>query len=146
MALTLDAIAAGQVFGSATYTVTAEDIVAFARQWDPQPFHLDDAAAKGTFFDGLAASGWHTGAITMRLLVTGEFQPAGGLIGAGIEGLKWFRPVRPGDVLSLRTEVLDVREMRSKPSHGLVTVRVTTVDAQGEPVQTFTSPLVVARR
>ncbi|HSV29096.1 MAG TPA: MaoC family dehydratase [Candidatus Omnitrophota bacterium] len=144
--LYLEDIHPGQVFGSPRYLVTAEEIVDFAGQWDPQVFHLDGDAARDTFFEGLAASGWHTGAITMRLLVTGEFQPAGGIIGAGIEELKWFRPVRPDDVLSIRTEILESRPMKSKPGFGLCRVKVTTLDGQGEPVQAFTSPLVVPMR
>lgn len=144
--LYLEDIEPGQVFGSDKYLVTAEDIVDFAGQWDPQVFHTDGDAAMGTFFDGLAASGWHTGAITMRLLVTGEFQPQGGIIGAGVEELKWLRPVRPDDVLSVQTEILEVRPMKSKPGFGICRVRVTTLDREGKPVQIFTSPLVVPMR
>ncbi|MGE5547974.1 MAG: MaoC family dehydratase [Solirubrobacterales bacterium] len=144
--LYLEDIEPGSVWGSDRYVVTAEDILGFASQWDPQVFHLDHDAAADTFFGGLAASGWHTGAITMRLLVTGEFQPEGGIIGAGVEELKWLRPVRPGDVLSLRTEVLETRAMKSKPGQGICRIRVTTLDGEGQPVQTFTSPLVVRTR
>lgn len=144
--LFLEDIQAGQVYGSGSFTVTADSIKDFAAQWDPQVFHLDEEGAKPTFFAGLAASGWQTGCITMRLLVTGDFQPANGIIGAGLEELKWHRPVRPGDVLTIRTEILDVRAMKSKPGFGLCKIRVTTVDQQGEAVQTFTSPLVVQAR
>lgn len=143
---TLEDFAPGQVFGSGTHPVTAEAIKEFAGTWDPQPFHTDEAAAAASFFGGLAASGWHTAAITMRLLVTGEFHPAGGFVGAGLEELKWLRPVRPGDVLSVRTEVLEARPMRSRPGYGLVRIRVDTLDQHGEAVQTFTSPVVVPRR
>lgn len=144
--LFLDDIAPGQVYGSPSYAVTADDIKDFAARWDPQVFHLDEAGAADSFFQGLAASGWHTACVTMRLLVTGEFRPANGVIGAGLQELKWHRPVRPGDVLSVRAEVLEVRPMRSKPGFGLVTLRVETVDAAGGPVQTFVTPLVVQAR
>jgi acyl dehydratase len=144
--LYLEDIAPGQVYGSPHYEMTAEAIKDFALQWDPQPFHLDEEAAKDSFFQGLAASGWHTAAATMRLYVTGEFQPVNGLIGAGSDGLKWHRPVRPGDVLTLRTEVLEVRPLRSKPGFGMVKVRVTTLDANGLPVQEFCPSMVVQAR
>lgn len=144
--LYLEDFQAGQIYGSATYAVTAENIKEFAGQWDPQPFHLDEVAAAPSFFQGLAASGWHTACISMRLLITGEFRPADGVIGAGVEELKWHRPVRPGDTLTVRAEVLEVRPMRSRPGHGIVRVRVDTLDAEGLPVQTFTSPLVTRAR
>lgn len=141
--LYLDDIAAGQIFQSDTYEVSVKSIKDFAALWDPQVFHLDEVGAADSFFQGLAASGWQTACITMRLLVTSGFTPANGVIGAGIEELKWFRPVRPGDVLRAEMEVLEVRPMRSKPGYGICRMRVTTVDATGEPVQVFTSPLVV---
>lgn len=136
----------GRVFGSATYAVTPENIKDFASQWDPQVFHLDEAGAEPTFFQGLAASGWHTACITMRLLITSEFRPANGVIGAGVEELKWHRPVRPGDVLRVRAEVLESRSMRSRPGYGIVRMRVDTLDAAGQAVQTFFTPLVVQAR
>ncbi len=136
----------GQVFGSATYAVTAENIKDFAGQWDPQAFHLDEEKGAASFFQGLAASGWHTACVTMRLLITGEFQPANGVIGAGVEELKWHRPVRAGDVLTVRAEVLEVRAMRSRPGYGIVRMRVDTLDAEDRPVQTFFTPLVVQGR
>lgn len=142
----LEDIQPGQIYGSPTYAVTVENIKEFAGQWDPQEFHLDETAAQDSFFQGLAASGWHTAAATMRLLVLGDFHPVNGIIGAGFEELKWHRPVRPGDVLSVRTEVLEVRPMRSKPELGLVKVRVTTLDADGQPVQMFIPTLVVRAR
>lgn len=144
--LFLDDLRPGQVYGSPSYAVTADNIKEFAAAWDPQVFHLDEAGAADSFFHGLAASGWHTACITMRLLVTGEFRPVNGVIGAGLQELKWHRPVRPGDVLSVRAEVLEVRPMRSKPGYGLCTLRVETVDQAGAPVQTFVSPLVVQAR
>jgi acyl dehydratase len=142
----LEDLAAGQVFGSSTLTVTAEDITAFAAQYDPQPFHLDDAAARQTMFGGLAASGWHTAALTMRLLVSGEFRPAGGIIGGGMDELRWPRPLRPGDTLRLETEVMEVRPSRSKPQQGLVKARTTTFNQHDEPVQVIVANLIVPRR
>lgn len=144
--LYLEDIVVGRKFGSATFTVTAQSIKDFASQWDPQVFHLDEIGAADSFFQGLAASGWQTACITMRLLVTGDFQPLNGVIGAGIEDLKWFRPVRPGDVLRVEAEVLEVRPMRSKPGYGICRMRTTTLDAAGEPVQVFVTPLVVQGR
>lgn len=144
--LFLEDIHPGQVYCSPSYEVTTDNVKQFAAQWDPQVFHLDEAGAAESFFQGLAASGWHTACITMRLLVTGEFRPANGIIGAGLQELKWHRPVRPGDVLSVRAEVVEVRPMRSKPGFGLVTLRVDTVDAAGAAVQTFVTPLVVQAR
>lgn len=144
--LYLEDCTVGRVFASASHPVTAEDIKAFAAQWDPQVFHLDEDGAAETFFQGLAASGWHTACLTMRLLITGEFRPANGVIGAGIEDLKWHRPVRAGDVLTVRAEVLDARAMRSRPGFGIVRMRVETLDGEGQPVQTFHTPLVVQAR
>jgi acyl dehydratase len=145
MALYLEDLAAGQRFTSGTHTMTVEAIKAFARQFDPQPFHLDEAAAANTFFHGLAASGWHTAAVTMRLLVDSGMPLAGGLIGAGGE-LTWPRPVRPGDVLTVESEVLAVTPSKSKPERGLVTVRSRTLNQQGEVVQDMTTRMLVWRR
>ncbi len=120
-------------------------IKAFARQFDPQPFHLDDEAARGSLLAGLAASGWHTAAITMRLQVDSGLPISGGIIGAGGE-LNWPRPTRPGDVLHVETEVLEVKPSRSRPERGMVTVRSETLNQRGEVVQTLTVKLVVPRR
>jgi len=136
----------GQQFGSGSVTVDAEQIKAFAKQFDPQPFHLDDEAARASFFQGLAASGWHTAALTMRLLVEGELSIAGGIVGAGADEFRWPRPVRPGDTLTVRSEVLEVRPSKSRPEQGLVKVRSTTLNQKGEPVQVFVANLVVPRR
>jgi acyl dehydratase len=135
----------GQKFPTGTLTVSADEIKAFAAAFDPQPFHLDDAAARGTMFDGLAASGWHTAALTMRLIVGSAFRPAGGIVGSGGE-LVWLKPVRPGDQLRVESEVLELRPSRSRPAHGVVTVRVTTLNQHGDIVQTFTPTLLVDRR
>jgi acyl dehydratase len=142
----LEDFAVGQTFSSGRWRVTEEQIKAFAAEFDPQPFHLDDAAAKDTFFGGLAASGWHTAALTMKLLVESELQPAGGVIGAGFDEFRWPKPVRPGDELRLESEVLEVRPSRSKPSQGLIKLRTTTLNQQNETVQVQIGNLVVPRR
>ena len=121
-------------------------IKAFAGQFDPQPFHLDEDAARGSLFGGLAASGWHTAALTMRLLVDSEMKPAGGIVGAWAEELKWPRPVRPGDELQVEAEVLEVRASRSRPGQGFVKCRTTTLNQQREPVQVLVMNLLVQAR
>ncbi|BBE50530.1 hypothetical protein OYT1_ch0969 [Ferriphaselus amnicola] len=143
--LYLDDIQVGQKFGSANYTVDEAQIKAFASQFDPQPFHLDDHAARDTLFGGLAASGWHTAAITMRLIVTSSARFAGGIIGAGCE-ISWPIPTRPGDVLSVESEVLSVSASRSRSELGIVTIRNKTHNQVGEVVQVMTAKLVVSRR
>ena len=132
--------------GDETLSMPADAIKAFARQFDPQPFHIDEATAAGTFFNGLAASGWHTAAATMKLLVDGGLPLAGGIIGAGVEEMRWPRPVRPGDTLRVESEVIEVRPSRSKPDQGLAKIRTTTLNQAGEPVQVMTSNLLVRRR
>ena len=144
--LHLEDFAVGQRYGSGKLRVDAAEIKAFAASFDPQPFHLDEEAARGSFFAGLAASGWHTAAITMRLLVEGELRPAGGLIGAGADELKWPRPVRPGDELEVESEVLEVRPARSRPEHGFVKFRTTTLNQHREAVQVLVMNLLVERR
>ena len=142
----LEDFAAGQTFGSGRVRVDKERIKRFAAEFDPQPFHLDEDAARDTIFRGLAASGWHTAALTMRLLVESEFHPAGGIVGAGFEELRWPVPVRPGDELRVESEVLDVRQSKSRPRQGLVKVRTTTLNQNGETVQVFVANLIVPRR
>lgn len=144
--LYLEDFAAGQTFSSPSATMDADSIKAYARQFDPQPFHLDEGAAAGTFFKGLAASGWHTVSMTMRLLVDGGLPIAGGIIGAGVDEIRWPRPTRPGDTLRLVTEILEVRPSRSRPDQGLMKVRTTTFNQKDEPVQVMVSNLVVLRR
>jgi acyl dehydratase len=144
--LYLDDLAPGQRFGSGRLRVEADEIKAFAARFDPQPFHLDEAAAARSIFQGLAASGWHTAALTMSLLVGGEFRPAGGIVGAGFEELRWPRPVRPGDELRVESEILEVRASQSRPTQGVVKVRTTTYNQRDEPVQVFTGNLIVPRR
>ena len=142
----LEDLTVGQTFSSERHRIDAEEIKHFAEEFDPQPFHLDEQSARGTIFRGLAASGWHTAALTMRLVVQSEFKPAGGVIGASIDELRWPRPVRPGDELRVETEVLEIRPSKSRPEQGIVKVRVTTLNQAGEAVQIFTVNLVVLRR
>ena len=139
----LEDLAIGQTYGSGRVQVSAEQIKQFATEFDPQPFHLDEGAAKEGLFHGLAASGWHTAALTMRLLVQSEFHPAGGLVGAGLEELRWPRPVRPGDELRLETEILAARQLISKPGYGLVKIRVTTWNQADKAVQMYVANIVV---
>src|SRR4051812_36140914 len=138
--------AVGQTYQSKTYEVTAERIKAFAAQFDPQPFHLDEEAAKETFFKGLAASGWHTAAIMMRLLVESDLHIVGGTIGGGVEDLRWPRPVRPGDVVRMEAEVVDTRRSRTRPELGIVKVRLTLLNQHNQPVQISTPALMVPTR
>ncbi len=142
----LEDFAAGQSYGSGRLRVEEERIKSFAAEFDPQPFHLDAEAARRSFFGGLAASGWHTAAMTMRLLVQSEFKPAGGIIGAGFDEFRWPAPVRPGDELHLDIEVLEVRPSKSRPNQGMVKVRTTTRNQKGEAVQVSVGNLVVPRR
>jgi acyl dehydratase len=139
-------IPVGFRFKSASVTVTAEAIKAFAGQFDPQVFHLDEEGARGTFFGRLVASGWHTAALTMRLLVESDLHPAGGTIGAGTDEMRWPKPVYPDDVLHAEGEVLDKRLLRSRPDVGLIRARVTTYNGAGEPVQIFNPALLIRRR
>lgn len=143
--LYLEDLAMGQSFTSGSHIVTVEAIKAFAHQFDPQPFHLDEAAADKSFFHGLAASGWHTAAITMKLLVESGMRLSGGLIGAGGE-LTWPRPTRPGDVLTVVSEVMAVTPSRSRPERGIVTVKCETRNQNGEAVQVMTSRMLVWRK
>lgn len=141
----LEDLVVGQRFTSDTHTLDAEQIVAFAREFDPQPFHLSDEGAKDSLFGTLAASGWHTAALTIRLLVTGGAPLAGGLIGAGGE-LAWPRPTRPGDTLQVVTEVLEVTPSRSRPDRGRVKLHSETRNQRGESVLLWTASMVVPRR
>ena len=142
----LEDYAVGQTFGSGRLRVDADQIKSFAADFDPQPFHLDEQTASRTIFRGLAASGWHTAALTMRLLVDGELKPAGGIVGAGFDEFRWPRPVRPGDELRLESQVLEVRPSKSRPEQGLIKVRTTTLNQTDEPVQILVANLVVPRR
>jgi acyl dehydratase len=143
--LFLDDLHVGQRFAAGPVSVTAAEITDFARAFDPQPFHLDHEAAKGSLFQGLAASGWHTAALTMRMLVAGGIPIAAGVIGVGGE-IAWPKPVRPGDTLRVETEVLAIVRSRSKPNQAIVTMRSTTTNQRGETVQVLTSKLIVFAR
>ncbi|HXU04539.1 MAG TPA: MaoC family dehydratase [Polyangia bacterium] len=138
--------AVGQKFGSGTVTVTAERIKAFAREFDPQPFHTDEEAARHTFFGGLVASGWHTAAMSMRLFVESDITPEGGSIGAGGADLSWPRPTRPGDVLRIESEVIELRPSKSRPEIGIMKVKLITYNQHNEEVQLATPHMIVPRR
>jgi acyl dehydratase len=143
----LEDFQAGQKFsGADRLRVDTERIMRFAAEFDPQPFHLDEAAARASIFGGLAASGWHTAAMTMRLLVASELEPAGGIVGAGFDEFRWPRPVRPGDELRVEVEVLEVRPSKSRPDLGIVRIRTTTLNQDGEAVQVTVGNLMVPRR
>ena len=142
----LEDFAVGQVFGSGRLVVDEERIKSFAAEFDPQPFHLDEEGARSTIFRGLAASGWHTAALTMRLLVESDLKPAGGIVGAGFDEFRWPRPVRPGDELRLESEVLEVRPSKSRPEQGSIKVRTTTLNQNADAVQILLANLVVPRR
>jgi len=143
--LYLDDLRAGQRFTSRTHALDERQIKAFAGDFDPQPFHLDEISARDGLFAGLAASGWHTAAITMRLLVDGGMPIAGGIVGAGAE-VAWRNPTRPGDILQVASEVLSITPSRSRPDRGTVTVRSETFNQRREVVQVLTARLIVPRR
>jgi acyl dehydratase len=143
--LFLEDLQVGRRFTSSTHTIDEQQIKAFAQQFDPQPFHLDAEAAKKTLFSGLVASGWHTAAITMRLLVQSGLPIAGGLVGAGVE-VTWPKPVRPGAILQVTSEVLEARPSRSNPKRGLATVRSETRNQFDEVVQVLVATMIVPRR
>jgi acyl dehydratase len=141
----LDDLHVGQRFKSATHVLDAAQIKAFAAEFDPQPFHIDEKGGENSLFKGLAASGWHTAAITMRLNVDGGLPIAGGIIGGGGE-LTWPAPTRAGDILHVENEVLEITPSRSRPDRGWVTVLVRTSNQRGEVVQTLKANLVVPRK
>ena len=136
----------GQRRTTGSITVTADEIKAFAGAYDPQVFHLDEAAAEDTFFGGLCASGWHTAALVMGLLVRGDILGGTPLIGASVDHLRWPMPTRPGDVLTAVAEVLEKRESRSRPDRGILRIAVTATRQDGSVVETFESAVVVPRR
>ena len=142
--LYLDDLRVGQRFTSETYAIDASQIKQFAAEFDPQPFHLDEAVAEGSVFRGLVASGWHTAAVTMRLLA-GSVPLAGGMVGVGGE-ISWPRPSRPGDLLHVESEIIEIRPSHSKPDRGVVTLRGTTFNQNQEPVYLLTAKLVVPKR
>lgn len=141
----LDDLAVGRKFTTASAMLTADDIKAFAAQFDPQAFHLDERAAETSVFRGLAASGWHTGSLSMRLMVESDFRIAGGLIGLSGE-VSWPRATYAGDAIRVEIEILDIRVSASKPDRGIITVRNTTLNQRGEPVQIGVFKMLVPRR
>jgi acyl dehydratase len=143
--LYLDDLRVGQQFVSASRAIDAADIVRFASEFDPQPFHLDEETARRTPFGGLVASGWHTAALTMRLLVEGGAPIAGGIVGVGGE-LTWLKPTRPGDVLQIYSEITEIRPSQSRPDRGVVTIRSETRNQHNEAVQVFVGRIIVPRR
>ena len=142
----LEDFEAGQIFGSGRMRIDADRIKSFATEFDPQPFHLDEKAATDSIFRGLAASGWHTAAVTMRLLVESDIKPAGGIVGAGFDEFRWPRPVRPGDELRVESEVIEIRASKTRPDQGVIKVRTTTLNQNNEPVQVSLGNLIVLRR
>ena len=143
--LYLEDLSVGQRFTSGRYEMDAQRMKEFAAEFDPQPFHLDEAAGAQSLFKGLAASGWHTAAATMRLLVEGEMALADGIVGVGGE-INWPRPTRAGDTLQVESEVLEIIPSRSKPQQAMVKIRNTTVNQNGEVLQVFTASVVVFKR
>ena len=143
--LYFDDLKVGDTFTTGTYEVSAADIKRFAAEFDPQPFHLDDEAARNTMFGGLAASGWHTAAITMQLLVSSGPKLANGVLGAGAE-IEWKMPTRPGDVLHVESEVVELTPSHSRTDRGVLVLRSRTINQQAEVVQNLSAKLIVARR
>jgi acyl dehydratase len=143
--LYLEDLRAGQRFTSETYVMEAARIKEFAEEFDPQPFHIEKDAAEASIFKGLAASGWHTAAVAMRLLVKGGLPFANGLVGLGGE-VAWPRPTRPGDILHVESEIIQITPSRSKPQQGIVTVRATMSNQHGEAVYILTAKLLVLKR
>ena len=144
-ALYLEDLHVGQRFTSGLYHMDENGIKAFAVEFDPQPFHLDEAIAQTSIFRGLSASGWHTAAVAMHLLVTGGLPLANGIIGLGGE-LAWPKPTRPGDTLRMESEILEILPSRSKPNQAVVKVRSTALNQHGEPVYVFTAKVLVFKR
>jgi acyl dehydratase len=143
--LYLEDLHVGQRFTSGTYRMDEERIKAFAAEFDPQPFHLDEAAAQATVFRGLSASGWHTAAVAMRLMVTGGLPLGNGIIGLGGE-LAWPKPTRPGDTLRVESEILEILPSRSKPNQAVVRVKSTMLNQDGAPVYMFAAKVLVFKR
>ncbi|TMJ87585.1 MAG: MaoC family dehydratase [Alphaproteobacteria bacterium] len=142
----LEDLAPGQVFTSdARAVLDAGAIKRFAGEFDPQPFHLDEASARPTFFKKLVASGWHTTAVTMQLVVK-TLPLSHGVIGSGVDELRWPRPVKPGDTLRLHCEVIEVTPSKLDPSRGTVRVRMMTLNQHDQPVQTMVANLIAFRR
>lgn len=144
--LYLEDFTVGQVIEFGRRTVTKDEMLEFSRQFDPQPFHIDEAAAKDTIYGGLIASGWHTASIMMRLLVDGLLSKAASMGSPGVDELRWLRPVRPGDTLTARGIIKEVRPSRSKPDRGLIRSQYELTNQDGELVFTLKSMGMFARR
>jgi acyl dehydratase len=142
----LEDFTVGETFRSNSLTIDSSQIKAFAAEFDPQPQHLDDEAAAGGFFGGLVASGWHTAALTIKLIVLGEMRIAGGLVGSGLDEFQWFRPVRPGDTLRVESEVIEIRQSIARSDQGIVRLKIATLNQRGSPVLTLVANLIVPRR
>ncbi len=137
--------AVGQTFNAGPVTVTQDDIIAFAREYDPQDFHTDPVKARDTVFGELVASGWHTAALAMRMIVAATPKMKGGMVGRAVENISWPRPVRPGDVLSLAIEIAELRLSKSAPDRGLMRTKNTVVNQNGETVMTMEAVVFVPR-
>lgn len=144
--LYLDDLRVGPLGEYGSHTVTREEIIAFARAWDPQPFHVDEEAARRSIYGGLIASGWHTASLSMRLVVDGFLRRAASLGSPGVDQLRWLRPVRPGDTLSVRVEILEVTPSRSKPDRGSIRATYETRNQDSEVVLTLTCAMMFLRR
>ena len=142
----LEDFSVGQMFRFGSLRVDPDRVKSFANEFDPQKFHLDEEAATKTLFGGLAASGWHTAAMTMRLLVESDLKPADGIIGVGFEEFRWTAPVRPGDELRIEVEILEVRSSKSRPNQGLLKLRITTLNQDNTAVQIAVGQLLVPCR
>jgi acyl dehydratase len=136
----------GEVHESGPYVVSREEILAFARQFDPQPFHLDEEAGRRSIFGGIIASGWHTASICHRMLVEGMLKDTASMGSPGVDELRWLKPVRPGDALTLRVEVLSTTPSRSKPDRGSLRCRFEVRNQQGEVVMTELATALFGRR
>jgi len=144
--LYLEDLKLGDAFATGTQAVTAEEIIAFGRQFDPQPFHTDAVAARNSFFGQLVASGWHTAAVSMRLMVESLFGPEGGMIGQGVEGVRWPRPMLPGDTLRVEMTVTEINPQPSRSGRGKIKLHCRTLNQHGELVQEMTARVLVPRR
>lgn len=144
--LYLDDFAAGQVYELGEYNFTKDEILRFAKDFDPQPFHIDEAAAAQSNYGGLIASGWHTGSIFMRLLVDGLLHKCAGMGSPGVDEMRWLAPVRPNDTLSARLEVDEVRPSKSKTDRGFVITRGILTNQNGDEVFSLKAPFMLRRR
>ena len=139
-------VTVGDVYSTASVTVTADMIKTFAVDYDPQVFHLDELGARDSFFGELVASGWHTTALVMRLLVDADIYDGRPLIGGGVDDLRWPNPMRPGDTVSVRAEVIDKQASRSRPDRGRVRVRIEAFNQSGHQLQTMVANMILPRR